>query len=38
MGAMGEGGPDADTVVLLVKAALTAACASYTLLKATGAL
>jgi hypothetical protein len=38
MSAMGEGGPDADTVVLLVVAAVTAACAVYTLLTATGAL
>ena len=35
---MGEGGPDASLVVLLVIAVVTAAAATYTLLTATGML
>ena len=38
MGVMGEGGPNAGLVVLLVIAAVTAAAAAYTLLTATGVL
>ena len=38
MGVMGEGGPNAGLVVLLVIAVVTAAAAAYTLLTATGVL
>jgi hypothetical protein len=38
MGSMGQGGPDAGLVVLLVIAAVTAAAAAYTLLTVTGVL
>jgi hypothetical protein len=38
MGSMGQGGPDAGLVVLLVIAAVTAAAAAYTLLSVTGVL
>jgi hypothetical protein len=36
MGTMGEGNPEAGMVVLSVIALVTAACAAYTLLTATG--
>ena len=35
---MGEGGPDAGLVVLLIIAVVTAACAAYALLTVTGLL
>ena len=38
MGVVGDGGPDAELVVLLIIAVVTAACAAYTLLTATGVL
>jgi hypothetical protein len=35
---MGDGGPDAELVVLLLIALVTAVCAAYTILTATGVL
>jgi hypothetical protein len=35
---MGDGGPDAELVVLLFIALVTAVCAAYTILTATGVL
>jgi hypothetical protein len=35
---MGDGGPDAELIVLLLIALVTAVCAAYTILTATGVL